>query len=91
MDEKELLLTLVQEIKSMRTEMDEKFSSIDKRLDGMDKRLDTIDERLDIIDERLDSIEEDTQVTRGAVNSLIEWADQVAVISQVRFPVQKAK
>ena len=84
MSEKELLLALMDEMKAMRKEMDEKFTSIDQRLDNMDQRL-------DVIDERLDNIEEDTKITREAVNSLIEWADEVAVISHVKFPVKKAR
>ena len=80
MNEKELLLTLVDEMKAMRGEI----STISTRLDKMDERLDTMDERLD-------TIEENTKITRSTVNSLVAWADQVAVISQVRFPVQKAK
>lgn len=73
MNEKELLLTLVDEMKAMRGEIS------------------TISTRLDKMDERLDTIEENTKITRSTVNSLVAWADQVAVISQVRFPVQKAK
>ena len=91
MSEKELLLALMDEMKVMRKEMDEKFTSIDQRLENMDQRLDNMDQRLDVIDERLDNIEEDTKITREAVNSLIEWADEVAVISHVKFPVKKAR
>lgn len=53
--------------------------------------LQAILEKLEAIEERLGTVEENTAVTRGAVNSLVEWADQVAVISQVHFPVRKAK
>ena len=47
--------------------------------------------KLEAIEERLGAVEENTAVTRGAVNSLVEWADQVAIISQVHFPVKKAE
>lgn len=53
--------------------------------------LQAILEKLEAIEERLGAVEENTAVTRGAVNSLVEWADQVAVISQVHFPVKKAE
>lgn len=36
-------------------------------------------------------IKEDTEVTRSAVNSLIEWADTVGVITKVNFPIKKAE
>lgn len=53
--------------------------------------LQAILEKLNSMDQRLSIIEENTSVTRSAVNSLVEWADQVAIISQVHFPVKKAK
>ncbi len=53
--------------------------------------LQAILEKLEAIEERLGAVEENTAVTRGAVNSLVEWADQVAIISQVHFPVKKAE
>ena len=61
----------------------EKLNSMDQRLNSMDQRLSTVED--------LSVIEENTAITRGAVNSLVEWADQVAVVSQVHFPVRKAK
>ncbi len=48
---------------------------IDDRLDGIDDRIDGIDKRLDEIEERLDTVEENTEITRSAVNTLLEWAD----------------
>ncbi len=33
------------------------------------------------------AMRQDIEVIRSAVNSLVEWADKVAVITQVRFPV----
>ena len=41
------------------------------------------------LENRLERIEEHTEVTRGAVNSLIEWADTVGVITKVKFPIAK--
>jgi hypothetical protein len=62
-----------------------------EKLNLMDQRLNTMDQRLSTVEDRLSVIEENTAITRGAVNSLVEWADQVAVVSQVHFPVRKAK
>lgn len=42
-------------------------------------RLDSVDTRLDSIEERLTNVEEDTKITRGAVNRLIEWADGASI------------
>lgn len=59
------------------------------RLNSMDARLDGIDNRLDAMQEDMEQIKEDTAITRSATNSLIEWADNVSVITQVKFPVKK--
>lgn len=43
------------------------------------------------IKEDLEAVKENTEITRGAVNALVEWADNVAVITGQRFPVKKAE
>ena len=63
------------------------IEQMDTRLNRMDERLNRMDERLNKMDERLSEVEENTKITREAVNSLIEWADNVAVITQIKFPV----
>ncbi len=50
---------------------------------------DLMDAKLAPIYESLEEIKEDAAVTRGAVNSLVEWADNVAIITGQRFPVKK--
>lgn len=55
--------------------VNERLDNIDKRFDGIDERLDKVDERLDGIEERLDKVEENTEITRSAVNTLLEWTD----------------
>lgn len=69
----------------------EMLQAILEKLNSMDQRLSAVEERLGAVEEKLSVVEENTAVTRGAVNSLVEWADQVAVISQVHFPVRKAE
>ena len=41
--------------------------------------------------EDIEQIKEDTEITRVAVNALGEWAENVAVVTAVTYPVQKAK
>lgn len=43
------------------------------------------------IKEDLEAVKEDTEITRGAVNALVEWADNVAVVTGQRFPVKRAE
>ena len=57
------------------SKLDEKLSPVNERLDGIEERLDGIEERLDGIEERLDKVEENTEITRSAVNTLLEWTD----------------
>ena len=67
--------------------MDMKLQPINKRLDSMDERLDSMDERLDSIDERLSNLEEDSKVTRNAVNTLLDWAEEAQ--TEVKTPLYK--
>ena len=57
------------------------------RLDKVDARLDKVDARLDGMDARLSNLEEDSKITRSAVNTLLEWAEQAQV--EVRVPLYK--
>ncbi len=50
-------------------------SKLDEKLSPVNERLDGIEERLDGIEERLDKVEENTEITRSAVNTLLEWTD----------------
>ena len=54
--------------------------------DLMDAKLDA---KLAPIYESLAEIKEDAAITRSAVNSLVDWADNVAIITGQRFPVKK--
>ena len=69
--------------------IDKRFDGIDKRLDGIDKRFDGIDKRLDGMQSDIDQIREDTAITREVTNELGEWAEVVADVLKVRYPVEK--
>ena len=53
----------------------------------MDMKLQPINKRLDSIDERLSNLEEDSKVTRSAVNTLLDWAEQAQL--EVKIPLYK--
>lgn len=75
MDEK--ILTLLTEIKSEMSDMKSEISEINKRLSNLE--------------EEVSEIKEDTEITRTAVNTLIEWADAVSEVEAVvKFPVKKS-
>ena len=64
---------------------------IQKELEPIHERLDNMQDQINDIKVQLDEKQEDTQITRGAVNALCEWADHVAVVTAVTFPVKKAE
>ena len=68
--------------------MDARLDNMDARLDNMDARLGRVEHELVEVKDRLCAVEENTEITRGAVNALVEWAEQVAVITKAPFPVQ---
>lgn len=64
----------------------ESLKPIHNRLDSMDSRLDSVDGRLDSMESKLNQLQddveilkEDTKVTRGAVNQLLDWADDASI------------
>ena len=64
---------------------------IQKELEPIHERLDNMQDQINDIKDQLDEMQEDTQITRGAVNALCEWADHVAIVTAVTFPVKKAE
>lgn len=64
--------------------MDEKILDI---LTQMQAELVSINKRLSNVENELASVKEDTEITRTAVNTLVEWVDQVSVVLDIRYPV----
>lgn len=64
---------------------------IQEELVPIKKDLSTVKEELGAVKEELEAVKEDTEITRGAVNALVEWADNVAVVTGQRFPVKRAE
>ena len=76
----------------IRTAVQEETRAIVKEeLKPIHERLDNMQDQINDIKDQLDEMQEDTQITRGAVNALCEWADHVAVVTAVTFPVKKAE
>lgn len=57
------------------------------RMDKLDARMDKTDSRMDRIEGLLAAIKEDTEITRGATNALVEWAEQVGMLVNAPFPM----
>lgn len=71
----------------MEQELKEILLSMQGQLNAMKEAQEQTNARLDAIEGRLDVIEEDTQVTREAVNTLLEWAEKAQV--EVKIPLLK--
>ena len=69
----------------------EMLQAIMEKLDAVDKQLSSMGERITAIEESISDIRKDTMIIRSAVNSLTEWAGQVAAFTQVHIPVRKAE
>ena len=76
-----------QELKEILISMQSELKAMKEAQEQTNVRLDKVDCRLDAIEGRLDVIEEDTQVTREAVNTLLEWAEKAQV--EVKIPLLK--
>lgn len=68
--------------------IDKKLEPITTRLDKLEEGQTAITTRLDEIQEDIDFLKEETTVTRGALNHLIEWSDKVS--DAVDFPLPKS-
>lgn len=53
----------------------------------MHAELVSINKRLTNVENELASVKEDTEITRTAVNTLVEWVDQASVVLDIRYPV----
>lgn len=76
-----------QELKEILLSMQGQLNAMKEAQEQTNARLDKVDARLDALEGRLDVIEEDTQVTREAVNTLLEWAEKAQV--EVKIPLLK--
>ena len=71
--------------------MDEKILEIltqmQAELVSINKRLTNVESDLASVKDEISSIKEDTEITRTAVNTLVEWVDQASDVLDIRYPV----
>ena len=77
----------LRKINSRLDGMESRLDGMESRLDGMESRFDGMESRFDGMESRLDKLEESAEVTRGGINTLIEWAENVS--NAIRFPLPK--
>lgn len=71
--------------------MDAKLAPVLARMDEQGKAIQALTEDVAEIKEDIAAIKEDAEITRVAVNALGEWADNVAVVTAVTYPVKHRK
>ena len=71
--------------------MEAKFDKMESRMDKMEAKIDKIEAKVNSLEVTVKEIQEDTKITRSAVNALIEWAENVSAITNVKLPIKKAK
>ena len=68
-----------------------KLEEMENRFDKMEAKIDKLEAKVNSLEVTVKEIQEDTKVTRSAVNALIEWAENVSAITNVKLPIKKAK
>lgn len=75
--------------------MDEKIltllTEMNERLKSLETDVSALKADVSVLKTDVSNIKEDTEITRTAVNTLIEWADAVSEVEAVvKFPVKKS-
>lgn len=81
----------VQPISQQLNQLQERFDGLEQKVDRLEQRVGRLEQKVDAMQEDIAQIREDAEITRGAVNALGEWAENVAVITAVTYPVKKAR
>ena len=66
-----------------------RFDAIGKRFDSIDKRLDAMQSDIESLKDDVADLKESAEITRGGVNSLLEWAEECGNV--IKFPLPKVK
>ena len=87
MTNEEKILQLLESQQIELRKINSRLDGMESRLGGMESRLGGMESRFDGMESRLDKLEESAEVTRGGINTLIEWAENVS--NAIRFPLPK--
>ncbi|NLG92830.1 MAG: hypothetical protein GX485_04630 [Clostridiales bacterium] len=85
MNNHELLIKIYEDIQGVKMQV----RSVDKRLTGVEERLSSMEERFSNVEEQLAEVQEDTKITRTAVNTMLDWAEDPSIQATPLF--KKAK
>ena len=86
-----LVLAKLEKMENRFDKMENRFDKMENRFDKMEAKIDKIEAKVNSLEVTVKEIQEDTKITRSAVNALIEWAENVSAITNVKLPIKKAK
>lgn len=69
----------IQAMKEVVAPINDRLTNVEAHLARVDAHLDQVDARMAEMDTQLKELKEDTTVTREAVNTLLEWADDASI------------
>lgn len=90
MNNEEKILTMLEQMQSDISGMKGDIFGMKADISGMKGDIASLKQGQIAMQEDIAEIKEHAEVTRSATNSLVEWADTVGVITQVKFPIKKA-
>lgn len=73
------------------TKLEKMEAKIDALETKFDNKFDKLEAKINSLEVTVKEIQEDTKITRSAVNALIEWAENVSAITNVKLPIKKAE
>lgn len=82
MDEK-----ILEILTQMQADIYTRLSGVESELRNINQRLTNVESDLASVKDEISSIKEDTEITRTAVNTLVEWVDQASDVLDIRYPV----
>ena len=91
MENQEVLNLVLAKLEEMEAKFDKMEAKIDALETKFDNKFDKLEAKINSLEVTVKEIQEDTKITRSAVNALIEWAENVSAITNVSFPIKKAK
>ena len=66
-----------------------RMGGMEQRMGGIEKRMDTMQKDIATIKDDLAELKEAHEITRDGVNTLLDWADNVAI--EVKIPLKPAQ
>ena len=80
---------LLEQLQQGQTELQKGQAAMQEDISEMKEDIVELKGNVAALQEDVSEIKENAEVTRSATNSLVKWADDVSVITQIKYPVAK--